>query len=89
MMYGYLTLSDDTEIVHSELRFRNSEQYVEVHFEKPVESGFKSARCELPSYSWIFNKGFSESDISFFTELLKHNAHTIFEFAANGGSKIA
>lgn len=89
MMYGYITLPDNTEIVHSELRTRNGENYVEVHFERPINGGFKSARCELPSYKWLFNDGFSKDEIAFFNKFLKHNAHTIFEFAANGGSKIA
>lgn len=62
---------------------------VEVHFERPVDGGFNSARCELPSYKWLFNEGFSKEEIDFFTELLHHNAHTIFEFAANGGSQVA
>ena len=89
MIYGYITLADETEIVHTELLERNGEKYVEVHFECPIYSGFKSARCELPSYKWLFNDGFSDEEISFFTEFLHHNAHLIFKYAANGGSQVA
>lgn len=39
MMYPYITLADGTEIVH---------------FERPTEEEFDSARCELPDYKWIF-----------------------------------
>ncbi|MCK9171630.1 MAG: hypothetical protein M0P01_14565 [Treponema sp.] len=85
MMYPYITLADDTVIIHSDIKEKNGEPAVEVNFERPVEDGFISARCELPSYHWLFNKGFSDKDISFFEELLHHNAHTIFEFARKGG----
>jgi hypothetical protein len=78
MMYPYITLADETEIVHSELREKNGEKYIEVHFERPRQTGgFDSARCVLPSYTWLYN------------ELLSHNAHTLFKYAASGGMKIA
>ena len=89
MMYSYMTLPDGTEINHTQVLTEKGAPTVEVHFERPVDGGFKSARCELPSYTWLFNDGYSDSEIAFFTELLHHNAHTIFDFAANGGSKIA
>lgn len=89
MIYPYITLADETEIVHTQLLNKDGENKVEVHFERPTDDGFKSARCELPSYKWLYNEGFSEEELAFFTELLHHNAHTIFEFAANGGSQVA
>ena len=27
---------------------------VVVNFERPTEDGFDSARCELPSYTWLY-----------------------------------
>lgn len=48
MLYPYLTLWDDTEICHSQIMEKDGKPVVEVHFEKPVESGFCSARCTLP-----------------------------------------
>ena len=89
MIYPYITLADETEIVHTQILEENGEKKVEVHFERPVDDGFKTARCELPSYKWLFNEGFTDEEISFFTEFLHHNVHTIFEFAANGGSQVA
>ena len=90
MMYSYLTFPDETMVVHSELRERNGEKYIDVHFERPCdEGGFKSARAELPSYKWLYNEGFSEEDIKFFTEFLEHNAHTLFKYSQEGGIKIA
>ena len=50
-MYPYLTLADETEIVHSHVMNVDGVQTVEVHFERPSEErGFDSARCVLPSY---------------------------------------
>ncbi len=85
MMYPYITLSDETEITHSHIIERDGVQTVEVHFERPVESGFDSARCVLPSYQWKFNEGFSREEIAFFDEFLQHNAHLLYRYAAQGG----
>ncbi len=85
MMYPYLTLFDETEITHSHLIEENGNQRIEVHFERPTEDGFYSARCELPSYTWIVKEGFSNSDIDFFTTFLQSNAHLIFKYAMSGG----
>ena len=50
MMYPYLTLDDETEIVHSELLSDNT---VKVYIEKPDEKdGFHYASCFLPKYEW-------------------------------------
>ena len=89
MMYPYITLHDGTEIVHSHILEENNEKKVEIHFERPTESGFDTARCELPSYRWLIKEGFSDEEILFFEELLKNNAHLLFKYAENGGIKIA
>ena len=39
MMYPYLTLPDETEIVHSHLIIEDSVQKILVHFERPTEDG--------------------------------------------------
>jgi len=88
-MFPYLTLSDGTEVVYSKIIEKDGQKTVQVHFECPIEGGFKSARCELPSYKWMFNDGYSEDEINFFIEFLEHNAHLLFEFAEEGGIKIA
>lgn len=89
MMYEYLTFDDETLVTHSEIRNKDGENYIDVYFEKPVEGGFHSANCQLPSYKWTMNDGYSESEISFFTTWLEHNAATIFKYAACGGLQIA
>jgi hypothetical protein len=88
-MYPYITLSDETEIVHSHLRVQNGVGTVDVHFERPKSSGFDSARCILPSYEWIIRDGFSDEELLFFETFLQHNAHLIYRYAENGGIKIA
>lgn len=89
MMYPYMTLSDETEIAHSHLIEAEGEQRVEVHFERPSEGGFASARCVLPSYQWKFIEGFSEEETAFFEEFLQHNAHLLYRYAAQGGLRFA
>lgn len=85
MMYPYITLADDTEIVHSHIIERDGEKMVEVHFERPTEDGFSSARCVLPMYQWEFNEGFTDEEVAFFNEFLQNNAHLLYRYAAQGG----
>ena len=89
MMYPYMQLPDETEIVHSQIIEENGKKKVLVHFERPTENGFDSARCELPDYKWLYNKGYSDKKIRFFEELLHNNAHLICKYAATGGVHIA
>ncbi|MFR1834403.1 MAG: hypothetical protein ACLSX5_14795 [Lachnospiraceae bacterium] len=89
MMYPYMVLSDETEIVHSQIIEEDGKQKVLVNFERPTEEGFDSARCELPDYRWIFRDGYSDEEIKLFEELLHSNAHLLYKYAANGGIQIA
>lgn len=90
MIYEYMSFPDETEVVHTQIIEKDGKPTVQVHFERPTEDGFDSARCELPSYKWILREGhYSDDEIKFFTEFLEHNAHLIFKYAANGGLKLA
>lgn len=89
MMYPYMTLSDETEIVHSQLIEDKGIKKVIVNFERPTDNGFDSARCELPEYKWTEKEGCSDEEIAFFEKLLHSNAHLLYKYAANGGIKIA
>lgn len=90
MFYQYLELGDRTLISHSEIKNKDGDKFIEIQFERPREKGgFYSARCELPSYKWIFNEYFTKKDLDFFEEFLSHNAHTLFKYAECGGIKIA
>ena len=89
MMYPYMTLPDETEIVHSQIIEEDGLKKVLVHFERPTETGFDSARCELPAYRWLCREGYAEEEISFFEQLLRSNAHLLYKYAAAGGVHIA
>ena len=89
MMYPYMTLSDETEIVHSQLIEDKGIKKVIVNFERPTDNGCDSARCELPEYKWREKEGYSDEEIAFFEKLLHSNAHLLYKYAANGGIKIA
>ena len=57
MMYPFMTLDDDTEIVHSEMK---PDGRVKVYLEKPdAEDCFHSAVCWLPGYDWQEVHGFT------------------------------
>nr|WP_312579957.1 hypothetical protein [Sedimentibacter sp.] len=89
-MYPYISFPGignlgDIEVTHSQILTKNDVQTVEVHFERATETGFETARCELPLYKWIVRDGFSDAEIKDFEEFLQRNAHLIFRFAARGG----
>jgi len=84
-MYPYLTLEDETEIVHSHLLVENGKEFVKVYIEKPVINGFHHATCFLPEYRWEEIEGFSHEEIQYFQEILESSAHLILRFAAGGG----
>jgi hypothetical protein len=77
MMYPYMTLADETEIVHSQIIEEDGMKKVIVNFERPTEDGFDSARCELPTYKWLSVDGYSKSEIEYFERLLHSNAHLL------------
>lgn len=89
MMYPYMTLADETEIVHSQIIEIGEQKKVIVNFERPTENGFDSARCELPDYRWTERTGYSDEEIAMFEQLLHCNAHLLYKYAANGGIQIA
>ena len=82
MLYPFMTLNDETEIVHSEMMGDGS---VKVYIETPVYGGFHSAMCWLPQYKWENIDGYSDMEITYFEQLLKNNAHLIMEFSQDGG----
>lgn len=83
MMYPYLTLNDDTEITHSEMK---EDGTIKVYIETPdLEDGFHSAVCWLPEYRWENIVGYSDSEMQYFKQLIRNNAHAIIEFSQDGG----
>ena len=85
MLYPFMTLNDNTEIVHSESLEKDGHEQVKVCIEKPVYGGFHSATCWLPSYKWEKIDGFSEEEIKYFQDYISSVAHIIMQLAREGG----
>ena len=83
MMYPFMTLNDDTEITHSEMK---PDGRVKVYIETPDEKdGFHNATCYLPDYTWEKISGYSDEEMDFFRRLVQNNEHLIMEFSQEGG----
>lgn len=82
MMYPFLQLDDQTEIVHSDML---SDGSVKVYIEKPVDGGFHSATCFLPKYEWKGIDGFTDTDIERYQKIVESVAHLIIQFSQGGG----
>lgn len=81
MMFPYMKFPDDTEVTHSKIQ---ADGTVKVYIETPVEGGFKNLTCILPDYM-IENHGYSDNELSRWTDYIKNNAHIIIEMAEKGG----
>lgn len=83
MMYPYMTLNDNTEITHSEMK---TDGRVKVYIETPDEKVcFRHATCWLPEYKWEDVYAYSDVDIEKFQEIIESTAHLIMEFSQEGG----
>ena len=83
MMYPFLQIDGDTEIVHSDM-LPNGE--VKVYIEKPVAmDGFNLASCFLPEYRWENINGFTDEEMKRYQEVIESTAHLIIEFSQQGG----
>ena len=75
MMYPFMTLNDDTEIVHSEMKPDGKVKvYIETSDEKCC---FKHATCWLPDYKWEDIIEYSDEDNKHFDEIIHSMAHLI------------
>lgn len=82
-MYPFMTLNDDTEITHSEMK---PDGKVKVYIETPDEKYcFRHATCWLPEYKWEDVFHFSEAEILKFQDIIESTAHLIIEFSQEGG----
>ena len=83
MMYPFLTLDDETEIVHSDML---PDGKVKVYIEKPdAKDCFHHMTCYLPGYKVEDVYGLSETEINRYLEVIRSTAHLIMEFASDGG----
>ena len=83
VMYPFLQIDGDTEIVHSDM-LPNGE--VKVYIEKPdAKDGFHHATCFLPQYRWENVCGFTDQEMRRFQEVVESTAYLIMEFSRQGG----
>ena len=82
MMYPFLTLDDDTVIVHSEMQ---QDGTVKVYIEKPDEKDcFHNAYCILPAYKWEQVNGFSECETERYRNITESTAQLIMMSSRKG-----
>lgn len=83
MMYPFMTLNDNTEITHSEMK---PDGRVKVYMETPdADCCFKHATCWLPDYKWEDIFHYSDGEVKHFDEIIHSMAHLIMEFSQEGG----
>jgi hypothetical protein len=81
-MYPFMTLNDNTEIVHSEMKNDKVKVYIETPDEKLC---FKHATCWLPEYKWEDIFGYTDEEMKYLKDLVNSEAHLIIEFSQTGG----
>lgn len=82
-MYPFMTLNDNTEIVHSEMK---PDGRVKVYIETPdAKYCFRHATCWLPNYKWEDIYEYSDVEISYFQDIVESTAHIIIQLARDGG----
>lgn len=78
MFYNYAELEDGTQVAFSNVLDGGE---VQVSIERPVDLGFDSAMCTLPSFEWTAIEGFDESDMTRLDSFIHNNAQLILRFA--------
>ena len=75
MMYPLMTLNDNTEIVHSEMK---ADGRVKVYIERLDEKyGFRHAVCWLPEYKWEDIYLYDVKNIKKVEDVIRSTAHLI------------
>ncbi len=91
MVYTLCQYSDKTLVTFSDIRKKeNGDEYIRVSFERPTEHGFDTVVFELPSYNIIEKDGqYLEEEIELFKTVVERGAPYFYEWAREGGIKIA
>lgn len=78
MFYNYAELEDGTQLAFSNVLDGGE---VQISIERPVDLGFDSAMCTLPSFEWTAIEGFEESDMTRLDSFIHNNAQLILRLA--------
>lgn len=91
MMYPYVKYQDETQVMFSNIYINeNGEECIDVHFERPTDSGFDSVRITLPSYKvTVWEGNYSDEEIEFFKKVVENSADLFYKYAKEGGLKLA
>lgn len=75
MMYPFMTLDDETEIVFSDKR---EDGTIKVYVETPDEKdGFHNMTCYLPTYKVEDVNGYSEKQVENYMKIIKSMEHLL------------
>lgn len=81
MMYLFMILDDETEIVHSD---RKEDGTVKIYIETPDgKDGFHNMTCYLPSFEIKEVNGYSTKQVETFMEIVRSKENLIMEAIAN------
>lgn len=81
MMYPFMTLNDETEIVYSD---RKQDGTVKIYIETPDEKdGFHNMTCYLPSFEIKEVNGYSNKQVEAFMEIVRSKENLIMEAIGN------
>ena len=81
MMYPFMSLNDETEIVYSD---RKQDGTVKIYLETPDEKdGFHNITCYLPSFEIKEVNGYSTKQVEAFMEIVRSKENLIMEAIAN------
>ena len=86
MFYTYVELEDGTQLAYSDVL---DDGTVELSIERPIERGFDSARCLLPSFEWSDVEGFSADDMAYLDSFVHNNAPLILRLAREASKSYA
>lgn len=86
MFYTYVELEDGTQLAYSDVL---DDGTVELSIERPIEFGFDSARCLLPSFEWSDVEGFNASDMAYLDSFVHNNAPLILRLAREASKSYA
>lgn len=78
MFYAYVELEDGTHIAYSNVL---PDDTVELAVERPVELGFDSARCAIPSFEWSNVEGFTREDMEKLDSFVHRNTPLILRLS--------
>lgn len=81
MMYPFLQIDGDTEIVHSEMLSMVKSRCISRSQTPKMAFITHTVSCLLPSYRWENIQGFTAEEIARYQEVIESTAHLIFEFS--------